>query len=316
VAISSGETLIRDFQNGLLRLAGICNIMIGSALVGLGRYAAAREHFGEACGLPLTVHAKSYLGVLDGFLHGVAAQAQYSAYDPPRNVHPYIAAKIAHNIIACRIDLMKLDGCDVDLWDTSITPLEQMGSREYTYGINNIAVINLLRGNYETAISLLRYLRDRAYQAYDVCSCENNTVVYAILTGDYALGTEACDSLESLFRPGGFADPTFKMMSYSNIAAFAWRFGDEDLLARALRESLIPANHESAHHFERKKKKMISSKYDGDYYVDISCSDLEGRFVYYPVVLHHWDFFIPPMNSAIIQEWFTPPEDALRIGHD
>lgn len=289
-----------------LRLAGIIHVMIGSSLVGVGRYQTARGHFHEADALALPSNARAYLRVLDGFNEGMPYQASKSPHDPPIGAHAYIAAKIAHNVIAARIELMRLEGCRQDLWETSITPLEMMGSREFTYGMNNLAVIDMIEGNYESSIEMLRYLRDKAYQAYDTCACENNVLCYSILIGNYEAGAEACARLEILFRTGDFVDPTFKMMSYSNILAFAWRFGDEELKVRALAMSAPPPEHEAGEFYDRKRAFMEMNIYDGNLTIDESAPELEQRYVYYPVVLHHWDFFIPPMDSHVLREWIIP----------
>lgn len=326
-ALAKAESLLARAQQELLsaqtadlerflRLIGVAHVMIGSSLVGLGRYRKARDHFREAGALTLPKLAKAYLRVLDGFNDGIAYQADLSPYDPPQETHPYIAAKIAHNIIASRIELMRLADCRRDLWETSINPLEMMGSREFTYGLNNIAVIDILENDCDSALRILRYLRDKAYQAYDFCACENNVLCCSIVSGRYDIGAEACGKLEHLFKKGAFSDPTFRMMTYSNIAAFAWRFGDVELKHRAFDEAMPPPEHESSGFYNKKLDFMRNQDFSGTLLLKQDGNDLENKFVYYPVVLHHWDFYIPPVNSEMLKEWIIPQEAQSSSAHD
>jgi tetratricopeptide (TPR) repeat protein len=299
-------------RDALVRVAAVLHLMMGSAMVGSGRYKEARHQFSEADGLGLSNNSAAYLRVLDGFIVGMSYQADLSPHDPPRGTHPYIAAKIAHNILACRIELGRLEDCEYDLFETSIRPLEVLGSRELTYGLNNLAVVNLLRGRYDEAIELLRSLGDRAYQLYDLSACCNNGLCHAILTGDYDSGLEFREQLEAIFEKRGFADPTFRMMSYSNIAAFAWRFGDVVSMEHAIAAVQLNPAHEAASYYTAKIRFMQAAEFSGELTIDEDRPLIEERFVFYPVVLHHWDFYIPPIDSVLLRDWVTAPADNLR----
>lgn len=302
-------------RESLLKVAGVARIMMGASLVGLGRYDEAREEFKQAQGLSLPSIARGYLHVLDGFVYGLSYQSRLSPYDPPLRIHPYVSAKVAHNIVASRIELGHMSDCKKDLWETSIQPLDALGSREYTYGLNNIAVIDLIEGRYDSAIDVLRSLYDRTYQLYDLCACVNNLICHAFLTGNYQDGTRFTEDLDNLFKDGNFGDPTFKMMSYSNIAAFAWRFGDLELMETALAEAEPPAGHESASFYNEKRATMEAGGYGGTFVIDADEKLLERRYIFSPIVLHHWDFYLPPLDAGMLREWLTLPVRESRFPH-
>ncbi len=287
-ALASDSRLIDHVIGVLGALKGVC-------LAALGHWDAARNILAAIDTSRLIGKVAEYAQSWDGLIAGYEFEARKRWQDVSL-ADSYAAPKIQHNILASAISLKRNGGVQKALEEEIIPQFARLKSREITYPMNNLAVIQISEGNYADALATLDAMRDRTFEVYDALCCEMNTAIAFLALHDIPAAEGAACRARDMIADNAFQDPYFRNLTLLLNAYIAHvSGGDPAPFLRHLEiDKGVALMEPELVQKTSTLRRWIADGYQAPPRLNLSAMPIELA------VLHFWDFNVPILDEPVV----------------
>jgi len=215
----------------------------------------------------------------------------------------YIRFKRHHNILALKLyDYQAVEQYS-NILENDLSELIKdfisIASVEKSYTINNLLVFYIITNNLQKAQEIIFDIEYKYFERYDRISLYNNAIIYFILSKNYQKSKEFSDKALKIIDEG-FSDPSFVSKIYLN-SAILYKLNNENSYIEFLNKivQILPKDYDGFYLLQRKIDFIKQNKLNS-FILDKKSNKTLERFIFWPQIIHFWDFDIPLLNKDII----------------
>ena len=299
----SNYILLLDDQKIQDYLIFTLNALEGVSLLALGKYGEARNMLTSVI---INEKIKNFNNLYHYILNLLPAIEFENAlnnkeFTDVNNIkNKYIQLKRRHNIAAVELyDINKLKKLENTL-KTIIEGFKSIGSIELSYTKNNLLVHYIFTKKNKLAEEIIENIEYIWFERYDKISLYNNALVYFMQQRKFDKGEEYLNKALEVIEKG-FNDPSFISKVYLNGAILKKMKNENYIYLLDKVKKTIPEDYDDYYLLMEKIEFIKNHNIPDNFIFKKEEEDILEKYIFWPQIIHFWDFDIPLLNKEIIQ---------------
>ena len=279
----------------------------GASLLAIGNYTEAKNLLINA--INILENKNIYKNLNDYLLNLLPAiefenalrNEKFVNFNKIKNI--YIKLKRKHNILALKLYDYQYINSNKEVVEYQLKELinefENIGSVEKSYTLNNLLAFYIVTNNLKKAQEIIDTIEYKYFERYDKISLYNNAIIYFILKENYSKAKEYSEKALKIIEKEKFNDPSFITKVYLNTALLHKILDKNYTTFLEHINKILPKDYDDFYLLQEKIKFLKENKINS-FEFKKDANDILEKFIFWPQIIHFWDFDIPLLNKDII----------------